>query len=101
MPRHSVLMKRRLRWFGHVCRKDSDKLPRAVMVSEMRAGFRSVGWPLLRYVDRVKDDFKLCGVAVDGAEMLVRDRSRWRRRVQEGADAAEDHRPCAIGPYRL
>ena len=60
---HSLLMKRRLRWIGHVRRMDDGRIPKDIMFGELKEGKRKRGRPKLRYKDVVKRD--LVKIAVD------------------------------------
>ena len=60
---HSLLMKRRLRWIGHVRRMDDGRIPKDIMFGELKEGKRKRGRPKLRYKDVVKRD--LGRIAVD------------------------------------
>ena len=52
-----------LRWFGHVERIENDKIAKRVYVGECPAS-RSVGRPLKRWIDTVKDCLKNRGLDV-------------------------------------
>ena len=45
--------------------------------------------PLLRFQDRIGDDLRHCGIREDGVEEHCAKRAEWRKRVYEGAAAAE------------
>ena len=64
----------RLRWFGHVQRRDSEYISRKMMRLEL-PGRRPRGRPKRRFMDVVKEDMKLVGVRDEDEE----DRVRWRR----------------------
>ena len=63
----------RLRWFGHVKRRDGDYVGKRVMEMEMD-GRRKRGRPKTRWMDRVKDDMKSLELEEDDAL----DRRAWR-----------------------
>ena len=63
----------RLRWFGHVQRRDSEYISGRMMRLEL-PGRRSRGRPKRRFMDVVKEDMKLVGVREEDAD----DRVRWR-----------------------
>ncbi|KAF7645083.1 hypothetical protein LDENG_00132800 [Lucifuga dentata] len=62
----------RLRWFGHVQRRDSEHIGRRML--------RPRGRPKRRFMDVVKEDMKLVGVREEEAE----DRVRWRQMIRCG-----------------
>ena len=64
----------RLRWFGHVQRRDSEYISRRMMRLEL-PGRRSRGRPKRRFMDAVKEDMKLVGAR----EVDPEDRVRWSR----------------------
>lgn len=77
----SVLMrKRRLQWYGHVCRrKDGEDIQR---VTHIRVdGKRSRGRPKHRWMDTIKSDMKLWGLEREDTD----DRERWRALMELGA----------------
>ena len=80
-----VVRRNRLRWYGHVERKDEgDWVKRsASMVVE---GARSVGRPKKTWHDAVRTDMKLLGLKPTDAQ----DRAQWRRAIKRPkSDPAE------------
>ncbi|KAF7655665.1 hypothetical protein LDENG_00052730 [Lucifuga dentata] len=69
----------RLRWFGHVQRRDSEHIGRRMLRLEL-PGRRPRGRPKRRFMDVVKEDMKLVGVREEEAE----DRVRWRQLIRCG-----------------
>ena len=69
----------RLRWFGHVQRRDSEYIGRRMLRMEL-PGRRSRGRPKRTFMDVVKEDMKLAGVREEEAE----DRVRWRQMTRCG-----------------
>ena len=63
----------RLRWFGHVKRREESYIGRRMMKIEI-PGKRTRGWPRRRWNDNIKEDVKKAGVREEEAE----DRVRWR-----------------------
>lgn len=68
-----VLRRRRLRWWGHVLRKDDEEWVKKCMDLEVD-GTRGRGRPRLRWREVVKKDMDDCGMVVADAS----DRPRWR-----------------------
>ena len=69
----------RLRWFGHVLRRDSEYIGRRILSFEL-PGRRPRGRPKRRFMDVVKVDMKVVGVREEDAE----DRVRWRTLIRCG-----------------
>ncbi|KAK3526709.1 hypothetical protein QTP70_032071 [Hemibagrus guttatus] len=69
----------RLRWFGHVQRRESEYIGRRMLDMEL-PGRRQRGRPKRRYMDGINEDMKLVGVSVEDAE----DRDRWREMIRCG-----------------
>ncbi|KAK3564226.1 hypothetical protein QTP86_011199 [Hemibagrus guttatus] len=63
----------RLRWFGHVQRRESEYTGRRMLDMEL-PGRRQRGRPKRRYMDGINEDMKLVGASVEDSE----DRDRWR-----------------------
>ncbi|KAK3567194.1 hypothetical protein QTP86_012678 [Hemibagrus guttatus] len=69
----------RLRWFGHVQRRESEYIGRRMLDMEL-PGRRQRGRPKRRYMDGINEDMKLVGARVEDAE----DRDRWREMIRCG-----------------
>ncbi|KAK3547880.1 hypothetical protein QTP70_000337 [Hemibagrus guttatus] len=69
----------RLRWFGHVQRRESEYIGRRMLDMEL-PGRRQRGRPKRRYMDVINEDMKLVGASVEDAE----DRDRWREMIRCG-----------------
>ncbi|KAK3574755.1 hypothetical protein QTP86_017515 [Hemibagrus guttatus] len=69
----------RLRWFGHVQRRESEYIGRRMLDMEL-PGRRQRGRPKRRYMDVINEDMKLVGARVEDAE----DRDRWREMIRCG-----------------
>ncbi|MCJ8735615.1 hypothetical protein PDJAM_G00249200 [Pangasius djambal] len=69
----------RLRWFGHVQRRESEYIGRRMLDMEL-PGRRRRGRPKRRYMDVINEDMKLVGASVADAE----DRDRWRVMIRCG-----------------
>ncbi|MCJ8749155.1 hypothetical protein PDJAM_G00173060 [Pangasius djambal] len=69
----------RLRWFGHVQRRESEYIGRRMLDMEL-PGRRRRGRPKRRYMDVINEDMKLVGASVEDAE----DRDRWRVMIRCG-----------------
>ena len=69
----------RLRWFGHVQRRDSEYIGRRMLSCELPCR-RPRGRPKRRFMDVVKEDMKLVGVR----EEDTGDRLRWKQLIRCG-----------------
>ena len=69
----------RLRWYGHVMRRDQEYVGRKMMEMEL-PGKRRRGRPKRRFLDVVKEDMKEVGVK----EMDIKDRKMWRMMIRCG-----------------
>ena len=69
----------RLRWYGHVLRKDDAYIGRRMLMMEM-PGKRKRGRPNMRFMDVVKEDM----AEVEVTEEDTKDRSNWRWKIHCG-----------------
>ena len=69
----------RLRWYGHVMRRDQEYVGRKMMEMEL-PGKRRRGRPKRRFVDVVKEDMGEVGAK----ETDVEDRKMWRMMIRCG-----------------
>ena len=67
----------RLRWYGHILRREEDHVGKQTMEMEVQ-GRRKRGRPKKRWIDCVKEDLR--GREIDEAE--VYNRTRWRRLIR-------------------
>ena len=68
------VQERRLKWYGHVMRREEHYVGRRAMVIKVQ-GRRKRGRPKRRWMDKVKDDLKEKGLSADD----VYDHATWRR----------------------
>uniref|UniRef100_A0A087XJI6 Uncharacterized protein n=1 Tax=Poecilia formosa TaxID=48698 RepID=A0A087XJI6_POEFO len=69
----------KLRWFGHVQRRDTEYIVRRMLRMDL-PGKRPRGRPKRRFMDGVKEDMKVVGVREEDAE----DRFTWKRMTRCG-----------------
>ena len=69
----------RLRWYGHVMRRDQEYIGRRVIEMEL-PGKRKRGRPKRRFLDVVKEDMEKVGVW----EMDIENRTLWRKIIRCG-----------------
>ena len=72
------LRQKRLRWFGHIARRDEEVEIKKVF--ELKIGWRKRGRPVKRWIDVVEEDMKKRGVVLQDAG----DREVWRRGAVKG-----------------
>ena len=58
LPSMEDLIRKNLRWTGHLLRIPTDRFPRQVLYSQLPEGQRSRGRPRLRYKDTIKRNLK-------------------------------------------
>jgi hypothetical protein len=71
------ITERRLRWFGHVERMSSERLPHRALHSRMEEK-RCRGRPRSRWIDTVKEDIRSMGLSMQRAQELTKSRNEWR-----------------------
>jgi len=76
-PVSLMIEKSRLRWFGHVERKDDNDWVRHCIAWEVE-GIRQRGRPKKTWWDCVKNDMESLGLSQKDAQS----RSKWRRRIK-------------------
>ena len=74
----------RLRWYGHVRKKDDGYIGRRMVRVEL-PGKRKRGRPIKRFMDVVKDDMAEVEVTEEDAD----DRSNWRLKIRCGEPICE------------
>ena len=77
-----MIMRRRLRWLGHVERMKESRIPRCLLVCKPAFGKRSAGGQKRRWNDVLMGDLKRCDLLEDWRES-AQDRGAWRCFVAE------------------
>jgi len=69
----------RLRWYGHIQRRDDENLGRRMLKMEL-PGHRRRGRPQIRYMDMLKEDMETAGLTSEMAE----NRHKWGELIRGG-----------------
>ena len=77
-----LLIRKNLRWTGHLMRMSSDRLPKQVLYSQMSSGHRKRGRPRLRFKDTIKRNLKMRDIQIDSWTSLSQQRDKWRATVK-------------------
>lgn len=88
----AYLMRRQLRWCGHLTRMSNERVAKRIFYSELQDGKRKSGGQLLRYKDAQKRNMKKCLIETSCWESLAENRPEWRRLVQQNIYTFEDER---------
>ena len=72
------LIRKNLRWTGHLTRMSPDRLPKQVLYSQLSSGHRKRGRPRLRFKDTIKRNLKLRDIKTDSWTSLSQQRDKWR-----------------------
>ena len=74
-----TIRKRRLTFFGHVCRLDERTPARIALNEALRPVKRSRGGKQTTYLSTIKKDLKKLQLTIDQARKLAVDRDSWRK----------------------
>jgi len=80
----TMIVKRQLKWSGHVVRMDDNRLPKKIMYSELNTGNRSHGGQRKRYKDTLHKSLKQCFIWPQTWKVQALDRKNWRTVVHQG-----------------
>ena len=78
----NLLIRKNLRWTGHLMRMSQDRLPKQVLYSQLSSGHRKRGRPPLRFNDTIKRNLKLRVIKADSWTSLLQQRDKWRAIVK-------------------
>ena len=90
-PIATHLMQKRLRWYGHVRRRNDSHITRTVLDMEVE-GMIPRGRPKLRYMDTIRRDMKKKGLT--GVNIL--DRNDWRMAVSRAWKSLQGEKPVFL-----
>ena len=77
-----LLIRKNLRWTGHLLRMQTDRLPKQVLYSQLPDGQRPRGCPRLRYKDTIKRNLKKRDIDTNSWKSLALQRDVWRDTVK-------------------
>ncbi|CAG9116303.1 unnamed protein product [Plutella xylostella] len=96
----AYLMRRQLRWCGHVSRMAEERVAKRIFYSELEEGKRKPGGQLLRYKDVQKRHMKRCNIEPSRWEDLAAQRPEWRRVVERRVREFELQRKAELDAKR-
>ena len=91
----SLIVKRQLRWVGHVIRMPENRLPKQLLFEELSEGHRSVGGQKKRFKDHLNALLKKCNIPSAELEERASDRIGWRSSYRQDAQQFEADRTQA------
>ncbi|KAJ2950085.1 hypothetical protein O0L34_g11426 [Tuta absoluta] len=96
----AYLMRRQLRWCGHVSRMAEERVAKRIFYSELEEGKRKQGGQLLRYKDVQKRHMKRCNIEPTQWEGLAAQRPEWRGMVKRRIRKFEEQRKADLDAKR-
>ncbi|XP_063624759.1 uncharacterized protein LOC134796499 [Cydia splendana] len=94
------LMRRQLRWCGHVSRMSEDRVAKRIFFSELQNGKRKSGGQYLRYKDVLKRHMKRCQLEPSDWERKAAQRPEWRRLINDRVNIFETERRSELDKKR-
>ncbi|KAK2184175.1 hypothetical protein NP493_277g01004 [Ridgeia piscesae] len=77
-----LLIRKNLRWTGHLMRMSPDRLPKQILYSQLSSGHRKNGRPRLLFNDTIRRNLKLRDITTDSWTSLTQQRYKWRALVK-------------------
>ena len=77
-----LLIRKNLRWTGHLTRMSPERLPKQVFYSQLSSGHRKRGRTRLRFKDTIKRNLKLRDIKIDSWTSLSQQRDQLRATVK-------------------
>lgn len=96
----AYLMRRQLRWCGHVSRMAEERVAKRIFYSELKEGKRKQGGQFLRYKDVQKRHMKKCDIEPSQWEGLAAQRPDWRALVRNKVSDFEERRRSELDSRR-
>ena len=85
----AMLMRIQFRWSGHVSRMTDNRIPKQLLYGQLVSAKRSQGGQRKRYKDKLKANFRACGIDYKNWEALAMDRESWRSLCYEATSKFE------------
>jgi len=85
----TIIRHRRLRWAGHVCRMEDNRLPKQVLYSELPNAPRSTGLPKLRFRDVLKRDLNAFSITSTSWEKPASNKRAWKSAIETGKQTSK------------
>ena len=76
-----TLLQQQLRWAGHVARMEDSRMPKAVLLGELREGKRKCGAPKKRYKDQLKQQLSLTEMPLHSWQQEANSCENWPKVV--------------------
>jgi len=86
----TILLRRHLRWVGHVIRMLGNRRPRRLLYSKLACGWRSVGSQKKRFKDHIMSSLSKYGIPFDRLVEVARDQEEWRTVCDKGLATFEE-----------
>lgn len=77
-----LLIRKNLRWTGHILRMSSERMPKQLLFSQLPSGERKRGRPRLRYKDTIKRNLKRRNIDIKSWKAVAGQRAVWRTAVK-------------------
>lgn len=88
----AYLMRRQLRWCGHLSRMPHERVAKRIFFSELQDGKRKRGGQFLRYKDVQKRHMKKCNIEPSRWEQMAEKRPEWRQLIHRSVHSFEEER---------
>ena len=77
-----LLIRKNIRWTGHLIRMSADRLPKHMFYSQLSSGHRKRVRPCPQFKDTIKRDLKRRDIKTDTWTSLSQQRDKWRATVK-------------------
>ncbi|KAK2179050.1 hypothetical protein NP493_517g01001 [Ridgeia piscesae] len=74
----NLLIRKNLRWTGHLMRMSPDRLPKQILHSQLASGHRKRGRSRLQFKDTIKRNLKVRDMKADSWISVPQQRDKWR-----------------------
>jgi len=77
-----LLIRKNLRWTGHLMRMSPDRLPKQILHTHLSSGHRKRGRHRLLFKDIIKRNLKMRDIKIDSGTTLSQQRDKCRATVK-------------------